>query len=295
MTLQVYRDVACANLSEAAYALYTRLVANGWTAVAWSDGTTRVAAAGPASAANLAAASAWFVVQHTATSRKFSYKRDAATATSCQFQQTDLSALSAGNATTPDNNATYTKNLFASAQWYPISGTTATKAHIVVDDATASFCIFLRRTPFVSGSACSYVSFDQVPPLTWAANPEPIVASARYSDANTAPETGLLTANTGNTGWYKRGISGESWVAQWALENPGSVAGSATADPSGTDTEYEARWVTTTSVFVLGKSTLYRLLQPYRSPTTGMDGSTNFSRAAFGCVTVPNDGTALVS
>ena len=27
---------------------------------------------------------------------------------------------------------------------------------------------------------------------------------------------------------------------------------------------------------------LFRLLQPYRAPTTGMDGATNFARAAFG-------------
>ena len=46
---------------------------------------------------------------------------------------------------------------------------------------------------------------------------------------------------------------------------------------------------------MLGKSALFRLLQPYRAPTTGMDGATNFARAAFGPVTVPNDGVALGS
>lgn len=80
---------------------------------------------------------------------------------------------------------------------------------------------------------------------------------------------------------------------QWYLENPGGVAGGA-ADPSGTDTEYEARWIYWGG-FVLGKSALFRLLQPYRAPTTGMDGATNFARAAFGPVTVPNDGVALGS
>ena len=297
MTMQISRDIACTSGHEAAYALYTALVANGWAAVAWSDGTTRTAGAGPASAANLSAASAWFVVQHVATGRKFSYKRDASTATSCQFQYTDGAvSLSAGNASTPDNHATYTKAFFASQQWYPVSGTTTTKAHLVVDDASASFVMLLRRSPFVGGSACSYVSFDQVTPLTWAANPEPLVASARFRDNNDAPETGLFSPNTGNTGWHRRGLSGEVWSGtQWSLENPANVAGSAVVDPSGSDVEYEVRWCYVSVMFLLGRSTLYRALQPYRSPTTGLDGSGNYTRAAFGGVSVPNDGSALGS
>ena len=299
MTMQISRDVACTSGHEAAYALYTALVANGWAAVAWSDGTTRSTGAGPASAANLSAANAWFVVQHVATGRKFSYKRDASTATSCQFQYTDGAvSLSAGNASTPDNHATYTKAFFPNQQWYPVSGTTTTKAHIVVDDASASFVMLLRRTPYAGGDCCTYVGMETVTPLTWAANPDPHVVFARYNDGNIAG-TGPHTANAGNTAWYKRGISGELWVSgQWYLENPGGVAGGA-ADPSGTDTEYEARWTYSGSgggaPFVLGKSALFRLLQPYRAPTTGMDGATNFARAAFGPVTVPNDGVALGS
>lgn len=294
MTMQISRDVACTSVHEAAYALYTALVAHGWTAVAWSDGTTRAAGAGPASAANLSAASAWFVVQHAATGRKFSYKRDASTATSCQFQYTDGAVpLSAGNASTPDNHATYTKTFFASGQWYPVSGTTTTKAHIVVDDASASFVMLLRRTPYASGDCCAYVGMETVTPLTWAANPDPHVVFARYNDANDAGAA-PRAANQGGVAWYKRGISGELWtLSQWYLENPGGVAGGA-ADPSGTDTEYEARWIYSGG-FVLGKSALFRLLQPYRAPTTGMDGATNFARAAFGPVTVPNDGVALGS
>ena len=296
MTMQISRDIACASGHEAAYALYTALVANGWTAVAWSNGTTRTAGVGPASAANLSAASAWFVVQHTATGRKFSYKRDATTPTSCQFQYTDGAvSLSAGNASTPDNHASYTKAFgdFWYGQWYPVSGTTTTKAHIVVDDASASFVMLLRRTPYASGDCCAYVGMETVTPLTWAANPDPHVVFGRYSEANTAG-TGPHTANAGNVAWYKRGISGEGWWGgQWYLENPGGVAGGA-ADPSGTDTEYEARWIYSGG-FVLGKSALFRLLQPYRAPTTGMDGATNFARAAFGPVTVPNDGVALGS
>jgi len=294
MALHIYRDTSCANGHEALYGLYTRLIANGWTAVAWSNGTTRVAAAGPASAADLNAANAWFVVNHTATSRKFSAKRGADSNT-WQFQHTDVSTLSAGNATTPDNHATYTKNFWASAQWYPSTGTTTTKAHTVVDDATASFVMVLRRTPFAGGDCCSYVAFDQVTPLTWTANPEPLIASARFDNANTAG-TGPFNSNQGNTGWYKRGISGEAWSgSQWFLENPFALAGSATADPSGTDTEYEVRWGQSSAVFLLGKSTMFRGLQPYRSPIVGMDGGTNFSRAAFGGFTVANDGTALGS
>lgn len=296
MTMQISRDIACTSGHEAAYALYTALVAHGWTAVAWSDGTTRAAGAGPASAANLSAASAWFVVRHAATGRKFSYKRDASTATSCQFQYTDGAvSLSAGNASTPDNHATYTKTFFASGQWYPVSGTTTTKAHLVVDDASASFVMLLRRTPYAGGDCCAYVGMETVTPLTWAANPDPHVVFARYSDANTAG-TGLYQANAGNVAWYKRGISGEAWsLGWWSLENPAGVAGGA-ADPSGTDTEYEARWISIYGYnFVLGKSALFRLLQPYCAPTTGMDGATNFARAAFGPVTVPNDGVALGS
>lgn len=299
MTMQISRDIACASGHEAAYALYTALVANGWAAVAWSDGTTRStgagpAGAGPASAANLSAASAWFVVQHVATGRKFSYKRDASTATSCQFQYTDGAvSLSAGNASTPDNHATYTKAFFTSGQWYPVSGTTTTKAHIVVDDASASFVMLLRRTPYAGGDCCAYVGMETVSALTWAANPDPHVVFAQYNNSNTAG-AGPLTIYGGNLAWYKRGISGESWTwNQWYLENPGGVAGGA-ADPSGTDTEYETRW-TYSGGFVLGKSALFRLLQPYRAPTTGMDGATNFARAAFGPVTVPNDGVALGS
>ncbi len=296
MTMQISRDIACTSGHEAAYALYTALVAHGWTAVAWSDGTTRAAGAGPASAANLSAASAWFVVQHAATGRKFSYKRDASTATSCQFQYTDGAvSLSAGNASTPDNHATYTKTFFGSGQWYPVSGTTTTKAHLVVDDASASFVMLLRRTPYAGGDCCAYVGMETVTPLTWAANPDPHVMFAQYNNSNTAG-TAPYTPNAGNVAWYKRGISGEAWwVGQWYLENPAGVAGGA-ADPSGTDTEYEARWICTAGIsFVLGKSVLFRLLQPYRSPTTGLDGSGNFSRAAFGPVTVPNDGVALGS
>ena len=296
MTMQISRDIACTSGHEAAYALYTALVAHGWTAVAWSNGTagTRTAGAGPASAANLSAASAWYVVQHTATGRKFSYKRDASTATSCQFQYTDGAvSLSAGNASTPDNHATYTQTFFTSGQWYPVSGTTTTKAHLVVDDASASFVMLLRRTPYADGDCCAYVGMETVTPLTWAANPDPHVVFARYNNSNTAG-AGPLAIYGGNLAWYKRGISGESWTwNQWYLENPGGVAGGA-ADPSGTDTEYEARW-TYSGGFVLGKSALFRLLQPYRAPTTGMDGATNFARAAFGPVTVPNDGVALGS
>lgn len=296
MAFNVYRDLACTTGPEAVYALYSKLVLHGWTAVAWSDGTTRTAGAGPASAANLSAANAWFVVNHTASGRKFSARRDATLASSWEFQYTDGSvALVAGTATAPDAAVTYTRTFFPAQQWYPTASTTATKAHVAVDDATASFIMALRRTPHPGGDICSIVSLDQVTPLTWAANPDPAVAGAYYSDANTAGSA-PLTVNQGNGAWYKRGIAGEDWQqGQWVLENPSGVGGHATLDPSGTDTEYEARWIYTPAPFILGKSTLYRLLQPYRGPTTGLDSGTNFARAAFGGITVPNDGTALGS
>ncbi len=46
---------------------------------------------------------------------------------------------------------------------------------------------------------------------------------------------------------------------------------------------------------VLGTSTLFKLLQPFRSPTTGVDAGATLNRAAFGQVSVANDGVALAS
>jgi len=46
---------------------------------------------------------------------------------------------------------------------------------------------------------------------------------------------------------------------------------------------------------VLGTSTLFKLLQPFRSPITGVDAGATLNRAAFGQVSVANDGVALAS
>ena len=66
-----YRDIACANGHEYHYAVLSRLVLNGWTTVASSDGSTRTTSA-PGSAATLNNANAWWLVQHTASGRKLS-------------------------------------------------------------------------------------------------------------------------------------------------------------------------------------------------------------------------------
>ena len=293
MTLNVYRDIAASNGHTQAYELVTRLDSNGWDPVSYSDGTTRTATgAAVPSAATLNASSAYVVLTHTSTGMKLGLQRKADSNTwTIQVTEGGVS-LTGGNATTMESHATYTKTILGNYLIYPSTGTTTLKLHIVVDDASPSFVLFGRRTPFVGGStsACTMIFLDYVTPLTWSANPQPWVAFASYSSGDTVAAG--LTGNN-SQGWYKRGISGEGFSTSWALENPGTVAGSGTSDPSGSDVEFEARWVG--SNMVLGKSTLFKLVQPYRTPTGGMDSGTSFARAAFGQVTVANDGTALAS
>ena len=295
MTITAYRDIAASNGHTAAYELAARLLLNGWTTVSYSDGTTRTATgADLPGASTLNASGAFVLLTHTVTGIKYGMQRKADSNT-WTFQITEGGqSLTGGNATTMESNASYTKTLLSNAQWYPSTGTTTTKLHIVCDSATASFVIFVRRTPFVGGStsACAYAFLDYVTAATWSANPQPWVAGAVFANGDTAPAS-LIGANS--AGWYKRGISGETWSGSWLLENPGMVAGSATSDPSGSDCEFETRWVNTYVVEVRGKSTLFRLVQPYRTPTGGMDGGSSFERAAFGQVTVANDGSALAS
>lgn len=293
MTLNVYRDVAASNGHTLAYELVTHLDTNGWEPVSYSDGTTRTATgAAPPSAATLNASNAYVVMNHTSTGMKLGIQRKADSNTfTIQVTEGGVS-LTGGNATTMESHATYTKTLLSNAQWYPSTGTTTVKAHIVCDDASPSFVVLARRTPFVGGSTscCTMAFVDYVTPATWAANPQPWVAGASYSVSDVAA-AGLVGNNSG--GWYKRGISGEAWSTSWSLENPGSIAGSGTSDPSGSDVEYGARWQI--SNFLLGTSTLFKLLQPYRSPITGVDSGATLNRAAFGQVSVANDGTALAS
>jgi len=295
MTINTYRDVACSNGHTAAFQVGTDALLNGWSTVSYSDGTTRTATGADCpSAATLNASGAFWLLQHVATGIKLGLQRKADSNTWTIQVTEGGQSLSGGNATTMESNATYTKTLLNNAQWYPSTGTTNTKLHVVFDSASPSFVIMGRRTPFVGGStsACFYLFLDYLTAVTWSANPQPWVAGATFSNGDTAPAS-LIGGNS--SAWYKRGISGETWSGSWALENPATVAGSATSDPSGSDVEYEARWVNGNTVAVLGESTLFRLVQPYRTPTGGMDSGASFARAAFGQVTVPNDGTALAS
>lgn len=295
MTINVYRDTAASTGHASVFELVTRLLANGWTTVSYSDGTTRTATGADCpSAATLNASNAYTVLTHTVSGIKLGLQRKADSNTWTIQVTEGGQALSGGNATTMESNATYTKTILSNAQFYPSTGTTTVKLHTVVDNASASFVIMGRRSPFVGGStsACFYLYLDYVTPLTWSANPQPWVVGVRFDNGDVACAW-LVSWSGNNASWYKRSISGESWTTQLALENPGSVAGASTSDPSGSDVELEARWVVTN--FVLGKSTLFKLVQPFRTPTGGMDSGTSFARAAFGQVTVPNDGTALAS
>jgi hypothetical protein len=291
----IYRDIACANGHEYHYAILSRLVLNGWTTVASSDGTTRTTSA-PGSAATLNNTNAWWLVQHTASGRKLSVKRRADSNT-WDIQVTPGGyALTTGSATAPDSNATYTKLVCNNAQRYPSSATTTTKLHLVVSDSSASFCALLRRTPFVGGSTdgCSLLSFDTFSDVQWPGNPDPCVYTSTYSDSNVVG-TNPLSGSSFNFAWYRLGIAGEAWSGQCYLENPGTACGSTTSSPGGTDQLYEVRWCLNALPGPLGKSGLYRGLQPYRTPITGVDSGGTLTHAAFGSVAIPNDGTALGS
>ena len=295
MTLNVYRDTAASTGHASVFELVTRLLANGWTTVSYSDATTRTATGADCpSAATLNNANAYTVLTHTVSGIKLGLQRKTDSNTwTIQITEGGQS-LTGGNATTMESHATYTKTLLSNAQLYPSTGTTTVKLHTVADNASPSFVIMGRRSPFVGGStsAVFYVFLDYLPPLTWSANPQPWIAGVKFDNGDIAPAA-LITNSGTSDGWYKRGISGESWTTSWQLENPGTVAGSGTSDPSGSDVELETRWIGAT--MVLGKSTLFKLCQPYRTPTGGMDSGSSFARAAFGQVTVPNDGTALAS
>lgn len=298
MTLNVYRDIAASNGHTQAYELVTRLDSNGWDPVSYSDGTTRTATgAAVPSAATLNNANAYVVMSHNATGMKLGIQRKADSNTfTIQVTEGGVS-LTGGNATTMESHATYTKTILSNSQIYPSTGTTTLKMHIVVDDASPSFVLFGRRTPFVGGStsACTMIFLDYVTPLTWSANPQPWVAGVKFDNGDIAPALLINGGGGGNSAWYKRGISGENWVTSWALENPGSVAGNGTSDPSGSDVEYAARWQASYCNSILGTSTLFKLLQPFRSPITGVDSGATLNRAAFGQVSVASDGTALGS
>jgi len=289
----IYRDIDCANGHAAIYAILSRLVLNGWTTVASSDGSSRTTSA-PGSAASLNNSDAWWLVQHTASGRKLGIQRKTDSNTWTVQVTPGGYSLSTGSATAMDSHATYTKSLRSSYQCYPSTGTTATKLHMVVDDARCGFVAFLRRTPLPGGlDGCFGLVVEDFTDLTWPANPDPCVYAAVFRNGDDLG-AGLLGLSFGC--WYKLGIGGEIWyTASTGLENPGSVCGSGTASPSGTDQLLELRWANGGAVVLYGKSTLIRGLQPYRSTTVGVDSGGTLNWAAFGAIAVPNDGTALGS
>ncbi len=163
MTLNVYRDIAASNGHTQAYELVTRLLANGWTTVSYSDGTTRTATTADCpSAATLNASSAYVVLTHTSTGMKLGLQREADSNTWTIRVTEGGVSLTGGNATTMESHATYTKTILGNYLIYPSTGTTTLKLHIVVDDASPSFVLFGRRTPFVGGStsACTMIFLD---------------------------------------------------------------------------------------------------------------------------------------
>jgi hypothetical protein len=127
----------------------------------------------------------------------------------------------------------------------------------------------------------------------WSADPAPDAVKLLYDASNDAPSTAFLSAQ----GWWSRGNANEAW-ATWTLENISRLAGSTQKDPGDVDNEYETRWVSenwTNYPGIAGLSALFRLLNPKLGPTTGLDGGATKTRATFGVVSVPCDGTLPAS
>lgn len=290
----IYRDIDCSNGHEYHYAVLSRLLLNGWTTASSSDGTTRTTNA-PGSASTLNNTNAWWLVQHTSSGRKLAVKRRADSNTWDHYVTAGGYALSTGNATTPDNNSTYTKTISNNAQRYPSSATTTTKLHLVISDSSVSFVAILRRSPFVGGNTdgCSVLAFNAVTDVQWPSNPDPCIYSSFYRDDNLVGVNFLGTSSY-SFGWFRLGIAGESWSSAWFLENPGGALGGNVA-PTGIDQLYEVRWCNSGLPGPLGKSTMIKGIQPYRTPTVGVDSGGELNYAAFGQIVLPNDGIALGS
>lgn len=289
MAQVIYRDVACTTGPEALYAIVSRLLLNGWTTVAASNGSVRNTS-DPASAAHFNAASAFWVGNHTASGRKLGLQRTT-NAYDWRVEMTPAGkALSGGNATTMDTNASYSK-VRVNGQMYPTGGTTNTKLHLVADDAACKFVALLRRSPLPGGDACNAILMEEFVDPTWPGNGDQCIYMAVFRDDNTI---GPYFFSAAHGVWYKYGISGETWAPQACLENPGNICGN-TASPSGVDQLLELRWNNTTYQVLYGKSTLIRGLCPSRSPIVGVDSGGTLTWAAFGAIAVPNDGIALTS
>ncbi len=295
MAIVIYRDIACANGHEAIYAILSRMVLNGWTTVASSDGTTRGTSA-PGSAATLNNSNAWWLLNHTASGRKLGIQRKADSNTWTIQVTPPGKALSTGSASTMDSNASYTKSQLSNTQMYPSTGTTNTKLHLVIDDATANWIALLRRTPHpgTTYDACTILGGSEYTDQGWPANGDPYVTTFYFDDSNRVGAAPFL-AGVRNYSWLRFGVSGEAWNGSTALESPGGGCGHTTTSPSGTDLLLELRWTNTSLPGVLGTAPLIRGLQPYREPTVGVDSGGTLNWAAFGPIAVPNDGIALTS
>jgi hypothetical protein len=305
MGLQIYRDIACADGCALIAELVFRLTANGWTYVAHGTGTGGARSASqPATAADLATAlrtapNSWVCVSRG--NRKVSWQRNSTanpSYTSWRYEYTATGALTTGSATAPDRHSTDSQ--YASGNNFRIvapatAGTAdAMKVHIVVDDAGPSFVALTRRTPLPAGNvgAFSVIFLDLCTAPVWSANPDPVVVGMVGNDTNTA-NTEMVQPNYNNA-WLGYGLPSPAWTAI-GLENPGAVAGSTTADKSGVDVLYQARWAFASGAGIVGTSALFRLLHPGRTPVVGIDAGGTLTWAAFWTVAVANDGTALGS
>lgn len=307
MTLQITRDLACADGAAAIAAMVFALTANGFTYVAHSTGSGGARSASqPATAADLATAlrtahSAWVCVSRG--TRSWSWQRSTGANPdyrAWKMEYTASGALTAGSATAPDRNASTSQyvggNSFRTSMPGSSTGATtvndAMKVHIVVDDAGPSFALLTRRTPLPVGNvgAAGIIACDALVSPVWSGNTDPVACVNAGLDGNTADQQ--MVATTYNGAWIRYGLGGASWTTA-QLENPGSVAGNANSDQGGNDVLFDARW--TMSNNVLGTSTLFKLLQPGRTPVVGVDSGGTLTWAAFWTVAVPNDGVALTS
>jgi hypothetical protein len=307
MTIQKYRDIACADGAAAVAELVFRLTANGFTYVAHSTGSGGArSATQPATAADLATAlrtahSAWVCVSRGG--RAWSWQRSTGVNPdyrAWKMEYTASGALTAGSATAPDRNSSTSQyvsgnNFRTTMPGSSTGGTTvndAMKAHIVVDDAGPSFALLPRRTPLPVGNvgAAGIIACDALVNPVWSGNTDPVALVNAGTDSNTADA--LLVSTSYSHAWFKYGLGGAAWTAA-GLENPASVAGNTSSDQGGADVLFDARWYAGTNV--LGTSTLFKLLQPGRTPVVGVDSGGTLTYAAFWTVAVPNDGTALGS
>lgn len=297
MAQNVSRDIACTNGHELIYAILTALLAGGWTVVAWSDGAARTgSSAGFNAASDLAAVDAWVIVNHTATNRKLTFQRKANSNTWSLWYTFPGAALTVNGVTPgtiPDAHATLTQVVRSNIQLYPTVAPTNTKLHVVVDDANCKAVAFWRRTPFPGGAACGYFVIEAFAAnLSWAADPDPCVAGLAFDNGNNAPASFFSPAHGA---WYRKGLGGETYDLSHLLETVFAACGSGTPLPGAVDTEFALRWGRSISGFgfPIGVSTLLKGLNPFQSPTTGVDAGATLNRAAFGAVTCANDGTAL--